>query len=58
MKQYIRQHRGRLAVIAAALASILLFYALRGNKQWMTVYVDRVTSPFKRLLALLFSVLP
>ena len=58
MARFCKRHRFALALLAAGLAALGLFWALRGNTAAMVWWVDAVSMPAKRGLSALVDPLP
>ncbi len=55
---FARAHRRALALLAAGVLALCLFWAARGSAAAMTWWVNRVSMPCKRLLSALADPLP
>ena len=56
--RWAKQHRAAWAALAAGLAALGAFYALRGNRALMDAWLQAVSMPVKRAVSFLVDPLP
>ena len=56
--RWAKRHRAAWAALAAGLAALGAFYALRGNRALMDAWLQTVSMPVKRAVSFLVDPLP
>ena len=58
MRDFLRQHKAALTVAALDIVFFAAFHLLKGRLSLANFWVERITTPFKLVLARLFAPLP